>query len=466
MEALEQLDATQATYDEPDPDFASCPREDDEQEELNPPYDLLEGPQVSSYDRHQGSETGTGDAGVSSAMDRDTDADRLASLRVHAEEVAPSGLRVPQVSSPGSRVADSRSGTGGEDVAGQLQQLISAVGVLATRLERVEAASSSDTSSGSQWRPRSDTVNLGYVDHTALDRWYTQAVQDWTGPAGDIGGGPSMPPPGPTTTSGYEVPNPWFSGPAGWFRQVGSWMGPWGLGGRGRGHPQDAQIPPIPGHVQPQVLSGRSGAAAAKSSPGQVPQHALPDLGQVSPQALPGPGQVQQQVLPASGQVPQQALPGAATGIASPRSGAAAGLTRSRSGATAGVTRSRSGATAGVTRSIATAGLTRPRSGATTGVVSSRSGAAGFLRFRSGITASRARSGAFSSRSGAAGLPRFRSGAATARFRSGFAFTDRFCAVCVVWVKPGAAGVARFSPSARCHVYFRSCAECCASSRI
>ena len=262
MEALEQLGATQATYDEPDPDFASCPREDDEQEELNPPYELLEGPQVSSYDRHQGSETGTGDAGVSSAMDRDTDADRLASLRVHAEEVAPSGLRVPQVSSPGSRVADSRSGTGGEDVAGQLQQLISAVGVLATRLERVEAASSSDTSSGSQWRPRSDTVNLGYVDHTALDRWYTQAVQDWTGPAGDIGGGPSMSPPGPTTTSGYEVPNPWFSGPAGWFRQVGSWMGPWGLGGRGRGHPQDAQIPPIPGHVQPQVLSGA----------GQVPQ--------------------------------------------------------------------------------------------------------------------------------------------------------------------------------------------------
>ena len=432
MEALEQLDATQATYDEPDPDFASCPREDDEQEELNPPYELLEGPQVSSYDRHQGSETGTGDAGVSSAMDRDTDADRLASLRVHAEEVAPSGLRVPQVSSPGSRVADSRSGTGGEDVAGQLQQLISAVGVLATRLERVEAASSSDTSSGSQWRPRSDTVNLGYVDHTALDRWYTQAVQDWTGPAGDIGGGPSMSPPGPTTTSGYEVPNPWFSGPAGWFRQVGSWMGPWGLGGRGRGHPQDAQIPPIPGHVQPQVLSGAGQVPQQPlSSPGQVPQHALPDLGHRS---------------------------GATAGVTRPRSGAATGIASPRSGAAAGLTRSRSGATAG---------LTRPRSGATAGVVSSRSGAAGFPRFRSGITASRARSGAFSSRSGAAGLPRFRSGAATlARFRSGFAFTDRFGAVRVVWVKPGAAGVARFSPSARCHVYFRSCAECRASPRI
>ena len=67
-------------------------------------------------------------------------------------------------------MADSRSATGTEDVAGQLQQLVSVVGVLASRLERVEAASAFDTSSGSQWRPRSDTVNLGYVDHAALDR--------------------------------------------------------------------------------------------------------------------------------------------------------------------------------------------------------------------------------------------------------------------------------------------------------
>ena len=323
METAEQPDAVEVVYDEPDLDFASCPREDDEPEELNPPYEILLEAQASSPDRmDQDTELEAAEVAALSTTDRGAEAERLASLRVHTEDRDRSVPRGQQVSSPGSRVADSRSGTGGEDVAGQLQQLVSVVGVLATRLERIEAASGSDASSGSQWRPRSDTVNLGYVDHTALDRWYNQAVQEWTGPAGDIGGGPSMSAPGPTSGSGCEIPNPWFSGPAGWFRQFGSWMGPWGLGGQGRGQPQDAHLPPLPGQALgtlpaqdpgqvTHMPQGPGQVSHVPQGPGQVP-HALQGPGQVShvpqgpgqvPHALQGPGQVPH-VPQGPGQVP------------------------------------------------------------------------------------------------------------------------------------------------------------------
>ena len=188
METAEQDDAVAAPHEEQDQDFASCPREEDEQDDLNPPYELMGEPLASGLDDTTPI-LETEVTGAASAADRELEPERLASLRLQVEDSDRSTQRLQQqVSSPGSRVADSRSGTGGEDVAGQLQQLISVVGVLASRLERVEAASGSDTSSGSQWRPRSDTVNLGYVDHGALDRWYNQAVQEWTGPAGDLGG--------------------------------------------------------------------------------------------------------------------------------------------------------------------------------------------------------------------------------------------------------------------------------------
>ena len=223
MEALEQPEGMQVPLDEPDQDFTSCPRGDDEQEELYPPYELLEDGQLASPDRlGQDAEAELAEVAASSTADRGENAERLASLRVHTEDGDRSTQRQQQVSSPGSGLADSRLGTAGEDVAGQLQQLISVVGVLATRLERVEATSSSDASSGSQWRPRSDTANLGYVDHAALDRWYTQATQEWTGPAADIGGCPSMPAPGPTRGAGREIPN----------RQDGSdkWAAGWAPG--------------------------------------------------------------------------------------------------------------------------------------------------------------------------------------------------------------------------------------------
>ena len=312
METAEQEGMLEALHEDPDQDFASCPREEDDQEDLNPPYELLGEPLASSFDGEANVESDI--VGATGHEDRELESERLASLRLPDEDRERSTQRLQHVSSPGSRVADSRSGTGGEDVAGQLQQLISVVGVLASRLERVEAASS-DTSSGSQWRPRSDTVNLGYVDHGALDRWYNQAMQEWTGPAGDVGGCPPTSAPGP----GREFQNPWFSGPAGWFRQFGNWMGPWSLGGLGRGQPLDPQVPsmfghapgpfPVPGQVsgaapnQGQALGQVPGAA---QSPGQV-------LGQV-PGAAQSPGQALGQV-PGAAQGPGQALgqvPGAA----------------------------------------------------------------------------------------------------------------------------------------------------------
>ena len=177
MEEVEQQEAAATAGDEQDLDFASCPREDDDQEDLHPPYGLLDdvtglGPERDDRDTEAGDEANAG------AVETRADQDRLASLRFQTEDADQVARPPVQVSSPGSRVANSRSATGAEDVAGQIQQLISVVGVLASRLERVEAASTSDSSSGSQWRPRSDTVNLGYVDHAALDRWYAQAVQN------------------------------------------------------------------------------------------------------------------------------------------------------------------------------------------------------------------------------------------------------------------------------------------------
>ena len=173
METAEQEGMLEALHEDPDQDFTSCPREEDDQEDLDPPYELLGEPLASSFDGEANVESDI--AGATGHEDREFESERLASLRLPDEDRERSTQRLQHVSSPGSRVADSRSGTGGEDVAGQLQQLISVVGVLASRLERVEAASS-DTSSGSQWRPRSDTVNLGYVDHGALDRWYNHQV--------------------------------------------------------------------------------------------------------------------------------------------------------------------------------------------------------------------------------------------------------------------------------------------------
>ena len=232
MEEVEQQEAVATAGDDQDQDFASCPREDDDQEDLHPPYGLLDDVTGLGPERDDRETEARGEA-TAGAADTRADQDRLASLRFQMEDADQVARPPVQVSSPGSRVADSRSATGAEDVAGQIQQLISVVGVLASRLERVEAASTSDSSSGSQWRPRSDTVNLGYVDNAALDRWYAQAVQECTGPAGDIGGCPPMPPPGPTGGSGMEFLNPWFSGPAGWFRQVGNWLGLRGFGSQG-----------------------------------------------------------------------------------------------------------------------------------------------------------------------------------------------------------------------------------------
>ena len=290
MEATEQTGAVAAVYEDQDPDFASCPQGDDEQEDIHPPYGSLE-------DVDAGAERATvaGEA---------EEPERLASLRLSAEDREPPALPQQQLSSPGSR-----SVAGTEDVAGQLQQLISVVGILANRLERVEAASSSDASSGSQWRPRSDTVNLGYVDTAALDRWCNQTVQEWTGPAGDMGGGPPMSAPGPPTGSGMEFANPWFSGPAGWFRQFGNWLGPRGFGGQVRGQSSELRVPPFPG-VQGQAGGalqdpGQVGALQGAQGPGQVGAlqgtqglgqvGALPlaqDPGQVgAPQDLQGPGQ-------------------------------------------------------------------------------------------------------------------------------------------------------------------------------
>ena len=292
METAEQEGTLEALHEDPDQDFTSCPREEDDQEDLEPPYELLGEPLASSFDGEANVESDI--AGVTGHEDQDFESERLASLRLPDEDRERSTQRLQHVSSPGSRVADSRSGTGGEDVAGQLQQLISVVGVLASRLERVEAASS-DTSSGSQWRPRSDTVNLGYVDQGALDRWYNQAMQEWTGPAGDVGGCPPTSAPGPPAVSGREFPNPWFSGPAGWFRQFGNWMGPWNLGGLGRGQPLDPQVPSMLGQASgPFPMSGQASGAAPNQGqvPGQSPGYALSALQGQVPGSAQSPGQV------------------------------------------------------------------------------------------------------------------------------------------------------------------------------
>ena len=164
MEGTAEQNEVAATYEEADQDFASCPREEHDQKDLNPPYELLREALGSETDRTN-QELEPGASTAASAADREVEPERLANLRIQADDGDQSSRRQQQVSSPGSRVADGRSATGAEDVAGQLQQLVSVVGVLARRLARVEAASASDTSSGSQWRPRSDTVNLGYVDH-------------------------------------------------------------------------------------------------------------------------------------------------------------------------------------------------------------------------------------------------------------------------------------------------------------
>ena len=304
LEVAGQSEAGAPFPEEPDQDFASCPHGDDDQEDINPPYELLE-------------DAGAG-AQAMNTTEGDAEPGRLASLRVQSDEREQSVLRQQQISSPGSH-----SAAGTEDVAGQLQQLISVVGVLANRLERIEAASGSDTSSGSQWRPRSDTVNLGYVDQGALDRWYNQALREWTGPAGGDGGCPPTPAPSPPAVPGQEFPNPWYSGPAGWFRQFGSWMGPWNFTGQAGNQPSEFQVPQFPGSPPPPpigVLSNLApaiGALQPQVGQGQVPPGVLQpqvDQGQVPPGALQPqvgqgqvpPGALQPQV--GQGQVPPGAL--------------------------------------------------------------------------------------------------------------------------------------------------------------
>ena len=301
LEVAGQSEAGAPFPEEPDQDFASCPHGDDEQEDINPPYELLE-------------DAGAG-AQAMNTTEGDAEPGRLASLRVQSDEREQSVLRQQQISSPGSH-----SAAGTEDVAGQLQQLISVVGVLANRLERIEAASGSDTSSGSQW---SDTVNLGYVDQGALDRWYNQALREWTGPAGCDGGCPPTPAPSPPAVPGQEFPNPWYSGPAGWFRQFGSWMGPWNFTGQAGNQPSEFQVPQFPGSPPPPpigVLSNlapATGALQPQVGQGQVPPGALqPQVGQgqvppgaLQPQVGQGqvpPGALQPQV--GQGQVPPGAL--------------------------------------------------------------------------------------------------------------------------------------------------------------
>ncbi|CAE7857652.1 hypothetical protein AK812_SmicGene4724 [Symbiodinium microadriaticum] len=114
MEETAEHNEVAATYEEADQDFASCPREEHEQKDLNPPCELLR----ARKDRTN-REMETGASTAASAADREVEPERLANLRVQADA------------------------TGTEDVAGQLQQLVSVVGVLARRLARVEAASAS-----------------------------------------------------------------------------------------------------------------------------------------------------------------------------------------------------------------------------------------------------------------------------------------------------------------------------------
>ena len=307
METAQQEDGAPTLQEDQDLDFASCPRGDDEQEDVNPPYGLMpESPNQV---------LGVGGSETADTVERTDEPERLASLRFQAEEREHFQGRQQQAVSPNSRV-DSRSAT--EDMAGQLQQLISVVGVLASRLERVEANSGSDTSSGSQWRPRPDTVNLGYVDQGALDRWYAQAVREWNGPAGDIGGCPQMSAPGPPASAGQEFPNPWYSGPAGWFRQFGSWMGPWSVGRPGHGGAVDPQVPPFPGSLQgasqvqgPGQVSALLQGASQVQGPGQVPA-LLQGASQVQ-----GPGQAQA-LLQGASQVQVQALPQGAPQVQGP----------------------------------------------------------------------------------------------------------------------------------------------------
>ena len=85
MEETAEQNEVAATYEEQDQNFASCPREEDEQEDLNPPYDLLGDALGSSPDRTN-QELETGDGTAASTADREVEPERLASLRIQADD--------------------------------------------------------------------------------------------------------------------------------------------------------------------------------------------------------------------------------------------------------------------------------------------------------------------------------------------------------------------------------------------
>ena len=155
-----------------------------------------------------------------------------------------------------------------------LETLVQGQQALNNRLERVEEVRSSHS-----WRSAESSQGLGWVDHTALDRWYTEATARAAASghrdasmyiAGDV---QSFPRPG-------ELAKPWLRPPSWWTSRHEAGLG--GLGGCGGPSPP----PGFGGQPTPWTFPHPPPALPSSSPPGP------PFLGQTpwQPNPFDGPG--------------------------------------------------------------------------------------------------------------------------------------------------------------------------------